>query len=266
MPGRAKSEAAKHWAALHAMREHEERAVETYNREMDAFLNGAGRKPTYRSVAKRFDLDYRLLQRRQQGTGLTKQASNARRSHLTENEALALIDFTIAMAHRGFPLRLKELGRHGLEIAQLRQPNLKKFSHNWAQRFMTKYGTHVSTKWSMSLDSIRAKSVTPAVCEHYFDLLKKTLEEHGILPHNIYGFDESGFPLGGGGKTRVIGPITSKSAKRQRNGNKENVTVMACICADGSNVPPVVIFSGQNFLEKWRQKNPIGAACVLLSF
>jgi len=46
----------------------------------------------------------------------------------------------------------------------------------------------------------------------------------------------------------------------QRDNNKEMVTVMATICADGSNVPPVVIFKGQNFLQKWHQDNPIDAA------
>ena len=260
MPGRAKSQEAKHLAALHAVRENEDRAVATYNREMEAHFEQGGPKPSFRGVAKRFHLDPRLLKRRQENIGLSKQASNARHSHLSDTEALALIDFTIAMAHRGFPLNLKDLEAHGLEIAQRRRPGLKKFSHNWAQRFMTKYGSHVSTKWAVSLDTIRGKSVSPAVCKHYFDLLEKTLKEHNILPHNIYGFDESGFPLGGGSKTRVIAPTSSKMAKRQRNGNKEMVTVMACICTDGSNVPPVVIFSGQNFLEKWKQNNPINAA------
>ena len=95
---------------------------------------------------------------------------------------------------------------------------------------------------------------------HYFDLLEKTLTEHDIKPHNLYRFDESGFPLGCGKKTRVISPTGGKTQKTQCDGNKGNVTIMATICANGTTVPPVVIFKGQYFLEKWHQDNPIGAA------
>jgi hypothetical protein len=179
---------------------------------------------------------------------------------MTPTEALELIDFTIEMARRTFPLRLDDLEHHALEIVQVCQPTLKKFGKNWVQWFMEKYGSHISTKWSMLLDTIWAKSVSPAVTSHYYDLLEKTLAIHNIQPDNIYGFDESGFPLGVGKKTHVIGPATSGPTKCQQDGSKENVTVMACICADGTNVPPVVIFSGYNFLEKWCQKNPIDAA------
>lgn len=215
MPGRAKSEAAKHFAELHAAREHEQRAVDAYNQEMEAYLRDAGGKPSYRDVAKRFGLDRRLLQRRQQGVGLSKHESNATKSILSESEAFTLIDFTIDMAYRGFPLDLKALKRHALEIAQIRQPEVQRLSHNWAQRFMTKYGSHVSTKWCVTLDTIRAKTLSPAVAQHYFDLLEKTLKEHNIQPHNIYGFDESGFPLGSGKKSRVIGPARAKAVKQQ---------------------------------------------------
>ena len=260
MPGRAKSEAAKHWAELHRARKHEQHAVDTYNQEMEAYLMGTGHKPTYRGLAKRFDLDYRLLQRRQQGVGLSKQASNALKGNLSECEAMELIDFTIDMAQQGFPLDLKGLTCHALEIAHVRRPEVKGFSRNWAHRFLTKYGSHVSTKWSVSLDSIHAKTLMPAIAKHYYNLLKETLEEHDIHPHNIYGFDESGFNLGGDKKTRVIGPAKVKSVKRQQDGNKEMVTVMACICTNGSSVPPVIIFQGQYFLEKWKQNNPIDAA------
>jgi hypothetical protein len=260
MPGHAKSQEAKHLAALHAICENEDRAVMTYNCEMEVYFEQGGPKPSFRGVTKRFHLDPQLLKCWQENIGLSKQAPNACHSHLSDTSALALIDFTIVMAHCGFPLNLKDLEAHGLEIAQHCWPGLKKFSHNWAQRFMTKYGSHVSMKWVVLLDTICGKSVSPTICKHYFDLLEKMLKEHNILPHNIYGFDESGFPLGGSSKTCVIAPTSSKMAKWQWNGNKEMVMVMVCICVDSSNVLPVVIFSDQNFLEKWKQNNPINAA------
>src|SRR5271170_6407871 len=116
MPGRAKSQVAKHYAELDAARKHENRAVTAYNSELEVYVKGAGPKPSYRGVARRFGLDYRLLQRRQKGIGHSKQESNASRSHMTPTEALELIDFTIEMARRTFPLHLDDLERHALEI------------------------------------------------------------------------------------------------------------------------------------------------------
>ena len=46
----------------------------------------------------------------------TTAESNALGSHLTKEEATMLIDFTIEMSHKGFPLDLKNLGKHALKI------------------------------------------------------------------------------------------------------------------------------------------------------
>lgn len=260
MPGRAKSKAEQNRARLYEAEAHEARAVAAYNKELDDHKHHGGKEPSFRAVAGRFGLDYRLLQRRVLHIGLSKAKSNASKAHLTDTEARELIDFAIEMSYRAFPLTLAGLQKYAEEQVQTRKPDFRGFGKNWAHRFVTKYGDRISTKWGVSLDSIRAKTVTPAAVDHYFDLLEKTLTEHNIQPHNIYGFDESGFPLGGGKKTRVVGPTGDRTQKMQRDGNKENVTVMATICADGTSVPPVVIFKGQYFLEKWRQENPIDAA------
>jgi len=260
MPGRAKSAAAKHRAALHNTQILQERAVATYNEELERYIKQGGKKPTYRGVAARFGLNHRLLRRRVLDLGTSKATSNATKSHLTEAEATNLIDFAIEMARRAFPLRVKELEKHTTEIVRTRKPDFKGVGKNWAPRFLIKHGKRISTKWGVSLDTVHAKTVTPAAVEHYFNMLHETLEKYNIQPHNLYGFDETGFALGCGKKTRVLASASETTQKMQRDGNKEGVTVMSTICADGSNVPPVVIFKGQYFLEKWRQNNPIGAA------
>jgi hypothetical protein len=265
MPSHAKSQAAKHRSALLAACKHKNHAVQTYNDKMKAWENGEGKKPSFRSVAERFGLDHNLLRHRQKGIGRSKQESNALKSHLTEQEATTLIDFTLEMVHWGFPLDLKNLEKHAHEIIRAHWPDFSGFGKTWAQRFLVKYGSKVSTQWSMSLDTVRAKSVNQSVVKHYYDLLEKVLQENNFHPQNIYGFDETGYPIGCGNKCHVIGQSKNKQHKLQCNNNKEMVMVMATICVDGSNVLPVVIFKGQNFLEQWHQDNPIDAAWVLES-
>jgi len=82
-----------------------------------------------------------------------------------------------------------------------------------------------------------------------------------LLPKNIYGSDETGFQTGTGLSNRkVVGPAGKRIQHQQKTGNRENITVMVTICADGSlPVPPAVIFKGNKYLVKWKQDNPANA-------
>ncbi|KAH9165070.1 hypothetical protein EDB89DRAFT_1858704, partial [Lactarius sanguifluus] len=39
--------------------------------------------------------------------------------------------------------------------------------------------------------------------------------------------------------------------------NRENITVLPTICADGTTLPPTVIYKGESFQVKWLQNNPL---------
>ncbi|KZP28033.1 CENP-B protein, partial [Athelia psychrophila] len=74
-----------------------------------------------------------------------------------------------------------------------------------------------------------------------------------------YGVDETGIQPGGGTRERVIGTKGKKVQHQQRDGNRENITVIVSICADGTSLPPAVIFKGLAFQLKWEQDNPLNA-------
>ena len=78
--------------------------------------------------------------------------------------------------------------------------------------------------------------------------------------------DEAGFPPSATRPQRVIGRRGKKGHKQQGGACHENVTALVTICADGTNVTPLVIFKGQNFMKKWGVNNPIGAAYVVSHF
>ncbi|EJF61425.1 CENP-B protein, partial [Dichomitus squalens LYAD-421 SS1] len=71
--------------------------------------------------------------------------------------------------------------------------------------------------------------------------------------------DETGIQEGVGLKERVLGPAGQKVQYQQRSGERENITVVVTICADGTSIPPAVIFKGQAFHTKWKQNNPLKA-------
>jgi hypothetical protein len=43
------------------------------------------------------------------------------------------------------------------------------------------------------------------------------------------------------------------------DGNRENVTTIECICANGTSLRPLVIFKGQRIQQSWIDGDPLGA-------
>src|SRR5260370_36215277 len=117
-------------------------------------------------------------------------------SSLSRTEALTLIDFTIWMGDRGFPLTHEALASYALEIKCIQDPNAKKFSSSWTQKFLSKYGDYISTKWSTTLDTVHASAVNPTNVRLRLEMAKRVQDTYKFHPCNIYNFDKSGFPLG----------------------------------------------------------------------
>jgi len=112
---------------------------------------------------------------------------------------------------------------------------------------------------------LRGRAVNEYTHRHCFEILKHILDtddDRGpLLPENIYGSDETAFRISEGLSNRkVIGPAGQRIRHQQKTGNRENITVMVTICADGSSlIPPAVIFKGSKYLVKWKQWNPANA-------
>ena len=113
--------------------------------------------------------------------------------------------------------------------------------------------------WSSPLDNSHAQGVNPITNAEYFEVLREVWEEYDIPDELVYGADETGIQTGIGITEHVIGPAGSKIQHQQRNGNRENITILPTICADGTSVPPTVIYKGEAFQTKWLQENPLDA-------
>lgn len=113
----------------------------------------------------------------------------------------------------------------------------------------------MKTCWSTHLDTQQANCLNPAAVSHWFDLVEAEIIRKGILPGQIYAMDESGFPPANDGVKRVVAARGKKIQHKRGGGNRENVTSIVTICANGSYTKPVVIFKGQSIWSKWTQNN-----------
>lgn len=51
--------------------------------------------------------------------------------------------------------------------------------------------------------------------------------------------------------TRIIIDSTLRTKHQAHQGRQEWVSMVECICADGSTLPPLGIFKGKNVLQNW---------------
>ena len=127
----------------------------------------------------------------------------------------------------------------------------------------------VQTYRAHPLELLRGRAVNPFTHHGFYDLLGRTLKtgDNGspITKENVYGSDKSGFQTGtGSSNEKVIGAAGKRIQHQQKTGNRENITVMVTICADGTSVPPAVIFKGSKYLVKWKQDNPTNMMYVYI--
>jgi hypothetical protein len=237
-----------------------ERAVAEYKEEQKT-PNGY-RKRGAAFFATKFGVKTRRLLYRAKGSQ-TMAEFNKKKQLLTEAQESVLVDHIICSAEMGFPLTHERIARTANLL--LRTWGFDPVGVSWVDRFLIRHRARLQTHWSKQLDMQRAKGLNPTAVKDWFDLVKKHIVDPGILPKNLYAMDESGFPLGGSGKERVVGARGTKVQHKQGGGGKENVTALVTICADGEAIAPAIIFKGENFMKKWNDGNVVNASCVAFS-
>lgn len=111
----------------------------------------------------------------------------------------------------------------------------------------------------MTLDPKRASAFNRPVVERHTDLLDGIIKKHDIPPENIYNMDEKGCQRGGGRKSssrKYFVPRNRRPKYRKRSANLELVTIIECVCADGTPLLPGFVFSGKEFCPEWFDVDP----------
>jgi hypothetical protein len=213
-------------------------------------------------------IDHNTLLRRLRGV---KSLADERisRGWLKEEENTIILEYATAMAARGWPLSLRRLKEHAdcLLRSRLAPEDFPEggVGHNWAGRFVEINHTSLQMYYSRALDSSRGRAVNPATHKAWFDILEGTLsgrltDGEPIDTDLIYGADECGIMRGCGQREKVVGSTGKTVQHQNRSGDRENTTVLAVVCADGSTTPPAVIVKGRHFLVSWHQDNPLDAS------
>ncbi|OQD74715.1 hypothetical protein PENANT_c169G06617 [Penicillium antarcticum] len=203
------------------------------------------------AAARAFNVPVSTLKHRIKGRQF-RDESRASGHKFTVLEEESMEKWLLSMDSRGAALThalLRDMANLLLRSRELIPSDPPKVGQNWTTEFVKRHQS-LSTCLSRKYNYERALSEDPRVILPWFKLVEHTIKKYGITSDDINNFDESGFAMGVNSTQRII---TSAEYHGRRGvlqpGNREWVTVIECIGANGVALPPYIIFKGKGLLR-----------------
>lgn len=180
---------------------------------------------------------------------------NAGKQLLTAAEEAVLVKYLIGMGKRGFPLTPRMIHEKARSMIEKKRSEEVELGREWTNRFMRRH-PNLQTYRATPLDRIRANGLNPTVLKDYEDTVEELFTLHNPPEQNIFGADEVAMNCGIAPRQKVVGQAGQRVQHHQTNGERENITCIETICADGTVLRPTVIFKGKYRMDSWQENNP----------
>jgi hypothetical protein len=168
---------------------------------------------------------------------------------LSDQEEDAIVQFILDLDSRGFPSRLRFVEEMANSL--LADRDAPPVGTRWAHNFV-KRQPELKTRLFRRYDYQRAKCEDPTIIRGWFRLVENTIAKYGIQSDDIWNFDETGFMMGIMQSGMVVtGAERQGRPKSVQPGNREWITVIQAISAEGQLIPPFIIGAGQYHLANW---------------
>ena len=239
---------------------------------MDAAISDLNSQitPNFSATAKKYKINRSTLVRRYKGVtrSRSKIASETKRL-LTDTQERVLIDYCTKLSNRGIHPTPQILRNLVEEI--IKHP----VGEAWIRRFQKRHDTELASVYLRSIDQSRKIADNTRHFESYFTTvrspssfivrnnsfivqnnnilyqLRRIIETYHIKPQNTYNFDEKGFLLGLCQTRKRIVPRqhlrTKSTLGTIQDGSREFISLLATICADGTALPPALIYQGASY-------------------
>ncbi|KAM5529749.1 transposase [Fusarium oxysporum f. sp. phaseoli] len=201
-----------------------------------------------RRAAKMYEISEPRLRRRRNGIqSRCNSIPNSRK--LSDLEEQIIVQFVLDLDSRGFPSRLRfvEEMANSLLADRDASPVGKRWAHNFVKR-----QPELKTRLYRKYDYQRAKCEDPTIIRNWFRLVQNTIAKYGIRSDDIWNFDETGFMMGLIMAGMVItGSEMQGRPKSVQPGNREWITVIQAINAEGQLIAPFIVGAGQYHPANW---------------
>ena len=226
---------------------------ETRLREaMEAVATGYCRGPA--DAAKAFSVPRTTLYRRIKNSAMEQRGGYNRK--LEKEQEIAVCNWLDRSIRHGFPPRLDHVQHVAQRVLDAcRDPTTPavQLGQHWARRFVERHPKY-NMRMSKPLDVQRhARHNAPEISAWYreFEAVRKEL---GVLDKDTWNMDESGFFCGVTKSSYVVIERGMKRAFVNNPLNRDWITSVEAISADGRVLPPLLIMAGKVHLQGWYQQ------------
>jgi hypothetical protein len=199
-----------------------------------------GESVNYAQVAKKYRCDRNTLSRRHRGVQGTMADKIESSQLLSNTQQKELVKYINGLCARGLPPSKEMIRNFASEIGG------RQAGKSWVDRFIKRFDVDLISRWTSGMDTNRKKADSAFKYSLYFELLRRKIKQYNVDPRHTYNIDEKGFLIGILLKMKRI--FTKRRYEegnvRQiiQDGNREWITTIACICADGSSLTPALIY------------------------
>jgi hypothetical protein len=203
-----------------------------------------GDETSYSKVAAIYGVSRSTLSRRHHGSQHPKEVKDFNQQALSPQQECELVIYIEKLTEQGLPPTREMIINFASQVAH------RQVSETWVTRFINRHSIHLISRWSTGINSVRHQADSGYKYKLYFDLLHHKIEEYKILQSNTYDMDEKGFMISVLGRSKRVFSKNSWVKKSVRaptqDGNREWITVLACIYADRSALPPSLIYQAKS--------------------
>ena len=172
---------------------------------------------------------------------------------LTPHDEKKIVDYIFKMQDRGHPLTAAELC---LKVATTTETRSTPWSargvpgKGWLRRFWSRH-PEISSRRSQGLEVARARALCPITAESLYTNLERLYTAHSYPPTHIWNCDESGVQAGRAGGATILARRGNRSVHSIEPDQKEHLSVLSCVNADGGRIPNFYILKGCYFFQDY---------------
>jgi hypothetical protein len=211
-----------------------------------------------RKVSDLYKIPTTVLHRRMTNEGPLKTPGG--QPALSKEIELYLSERMSTCSDWGYPLDsmdIRCLVKSYLDRKNIYEPRFKNNlpGQDWVKGFLKRHKEVLAERMCQNIKRARA-GVSRDTLHEYFNNLSETLKD--VPPGNILNYDETNLSDDPGRK-RVISRRGCKYPERIMNSTKSAISVMYAACADGTLLPPYVVYKSQHLYDTWTSGGPKGA-------
>ena len=199
---------------------------------------------SYTKTADKYGVVRSTLIRRHKASTQPYASKAINQRKLSLQQEHELVQYIKGLTKRRLPPTRSMIQNFASQVAK------ERVSKSWVTRFINRNSSELTSQWTAGMDANRHQADSGVKYRQYFDLLHEKISQYNIEPRHTYNIDEKGFLLGVIGRSKRVfsREIWERKEVREalQDGSREWITVLACVCADGSALPPGIIYESAN--------------------